>query len=294
MNVLLVIVIAALTAASAVFLFLWLSLRASVREAAEGLEEKMSADTNTLISITSADRQIRLLASRINKELVKLKCERRKLKTGDEKLHEAITNISHDIRTPLTAVKGYLDLLEKEEKSEKADRYIAVIRERTEAMTMLTEELLEYMVASSENRFFKYGNVNVCETLEVCIAGFYGSLTEKSIVPQIKLPDVKVIRYLDNTALCRIFNNILNNAVKYSDGDLEIIMTEECIVIFRNTASGLDRLQTERLFDRFYTVENARKSTGLGLSIAKLLTEEMGGTIKAEYDNDRLSIILSF
>ncbi len=90
------------------------------------------------------------------------------------------------------------------------------------------------------------------------------------------------------------FDNILSNAVKYSDGDLTIHLRPDGSVTFSNRASSLSRVQAERLFDRFYTVETARSSTGLGLSIAKLLTEKMGGTITAEYESGHLQICIAF
>ena len=88
--------------------------------------------------------------------------------------------------------------------------------------------------------------------------------------------------------MSRVFSNLISNAIKYSDGDLEIVLSERGEVIFSNMASGLDEIQVGRLFERFYTVEAARKSTGLGLAISKTLVEEMNGTISAKYENGRV------
>ena len=89
-----------------------------------------------------------------------------------------------------------------------------------------------------------------------------------------------------------MFSNLLNNVIKYSDGDLDITLSKTGTIIFANTASGLNEVQVGRLFDRFYTVEAARKSTGLGLTIARTLIEQMHGAISAEYQNDRLSMTI--
>lgn len=271
-----------------------LILRSSIREVAEELEEKLRTDTNTLISISTGDSSVQLLASRINAQLQALRKERLKLQTGNDELTTAVTNISHDLRTPLTAICGYLDLLEQEPQSEKSGRYLAVIRERTDAMRSLTEELFRYSVITATADELDMQAVRLNDILEQRLAGFYGALSARGITPEIRMPEVAVIRELDAAALRRIFDNILSNAVKYSDGDLTIRLRPDGSVTFSNRASSLSRVQAERLFDRFYTVETARNSTGLGLSIAKLLTEKMGGTITAEYESGHLQICIAF
>ena len=271
-----------------------LILRSSIREVAEELEEKLRTDTNTLISISTGDSSVQLLASRINAQLQALRKERLKLQTGNDELTTAVTNISHDLRTPLTAICGYLDLLEQEPQSEKSGRYLAVIRERTDAMRSLTEELFRYSVITATADELDMQAVRLNDILEQSLAGFYGALSARGITPEIRMPEAAVIRELDAAALRRIFDNILSNAVKYSDGDLAVSLLPDGTVTFSNSAPSLSRVQAERLFDRFYTVETARNSTGLGLSIAKLLTEKMGGTITAEYESGHLQICSAF
>ncbi len=122
------------------------------------------------------------------------------------------------------------------------------------------------------------------------LAAFYTTLNERGIVPNIQMPQNKVIRTLDCSALSRVFANLLNNAIKYSNGDLDIALSEAGEITFTNTASGLNAVQVDRLFDRFYTVDTARKSTGVGLAIARTLMEQMNGTISARYGNSRLSV----
>lgn len=118
----------------------------------------------------------------------------------------------------------------------------------------------------------------------------YLLVLRRSIREVAEEPEEKIVRKLDAAALRRIFDNILSNAVKYADGDLAVTLLPDGAVTSSNSAQALSRVQAERLFDRFYTVEAARDSTGLGLSIAKLLTEKMGGTISADYADGRLRI----
>ena len=108
------------------------------------------------------------------------------------------------------------------------------------------------------------------------------------------MPEQNIVRRLDKKALLRIFENILGNAIKYSGGDLRIRLSESGEICFSNHAPHLNEIQVQNLFDRFYTIESGKKSTGLGLSIAKTLTEQMHGSITARYHNRTLSIILVF
>lgn len=270
-------------------------LKKSADEIADGFADRLASDTNTLISISSRDRHMRNLAKKINIELSKFKKDRQRFQQGDLELKEAVTNISHDLRTPLTAVCGYLDLLEKEECSADAARYIRVIRNRTEALTQLTEELFRYSVFTTISDGTSTEPVILNRLLEESISAYYAILKQNHISPRISLPDTKVSRMLNRSACSRIFGNLISNAIKYSDGDLEITLRESGEIIFSNHASHLDEVQAGRLFDRFYTVETASAdSTGLGLSIARALTEQMGGKIDAAYKNGILYVRVIF
>lgn len=272
-------------------------MKSSAREIAKKLSEKLSADTNTLIDISSSDRDMKRLANELNKQLRLLREERQRYLRGDMELKKAVTNISHDLRTPLTAISGYLDMLENEDKSENAARYLGIIRERTETLKNLSEELFSYslITAATDNGITpEYEEVSLNAAVEESVLAFYAVLTKRGITPEITLPENKITRRLDKKLLSRILSNIISNAVKYSDGDLEITLCDDGALIFRNHAAALDEITVKRLFDRFYTVENAGGSTGLGLSIAKTLTELMNGEINARYIDGKLSIEVKF
>lgn len=271
-----------------------LSLRKNISEIAESFSEKLSLDTNTRISVSTRDRLIRKLASRINQELIALRRERLKLRQGDQELKNAVTNIAHDLRTPLTAISGYLELLEGQSDHEKVNDYLEIVRERTDALKRLTEELFRYSIYASSDEELIPVSLSLNSELEIALAGAYGMLTEQGITPVIHMPGEAVTRNLNEDALQRIFGNILSNAAKYSEGDLKISLQENGTFIFANRAPHLSEVEAGKMFDRFYTVENARGSTGLGLSIAKLLTEKMGGNIRADWIQGMLVITLCF
>ena len=278
---------------AALFIKLYV-LQKSVKEIETAFVDRLITDTNILIDISSSDKHMRHLANTINKQLRKLRTERQRFQQGDMELKNAVINISHDLRTPLTAIRGYLELLEQEEKSKAASRYIGIIKERVDILTQLSEELFSSSIIISMKDNTIREQVVINTVLEESIAAFYTVLTERNIVPVIQITHIKIIWVLDRAALSRVFSNLISNVVKYSDGDLLIVLSESGEITFSNKASGLDEIQVGRLFDRFYTVEAARKSTGLGLAISKTLVEQMNGTISANYKNSRLSIRIFF
>lgn len=269
-------------------------MQKSINEISEDFSEKLKSDTNTLLTISSRDKAVRQFADNINEQLQELQKQRYRFVQGDIELKNAVTNISHDLRTPLTAISGYLELLDKEEKSDTIERYIKVIENRIQVLIQLSEELFRYSVITSAEQENDAETVVVNEVLEESILGFYAALQERGITPDISITETKVIRRMNRASLSRIFSNLISNSLKYSIGDLSIELTDDGEILFTNTSPDLTEVQMERLFDRFYTVETARKSTGLGLSITRILTEQMNGTVSAWYRDHRLSISVKF
>lgn len=267
-------------------------MRKAIREIKRGFSEKLYTDTNTPIMLSSHDKLVSSLANDINVELKELQKQKHRYIQGDKELKNAITNISHDLRTPLTTICGYLSLLDKEEKSEHIARQLSIIKNRTFALKQLVEELFRYTTIISDTENSVYTETVINNVLEDCISSYYAIFKEKGITPNINLCEQKIVRSVDKTALLRIFNNIIDNAIKYSEGDLTISLFENGKIVFSNHTSDLNEIQIGKLFDRFYTVNTARESTGLGLSIAKALIEKMDGNISADYSNNVLSIII--
>ena len=269
-------------------------MRKSVQEITEAFADRLYTETNTLIDIASRDRHLRRLAADINIQLRHLRRERLRYQQKNLEIMDAITNISHDLRTPLTAVCGYLDLLKQTNQPKEAVHYLEIMEGRIKVLKQLTEELFGYSAAviSVGENSFEWIALNC--VLEECICAYYGAFISHNITPEIQMPETKVVCYLNRGALSRILGNIIGNAIKYSDGDLQITLTENGELTFANHADTMDELQVMRLFERFYTVETAMQSTGLGLSIAKELTELMNGTITAKYQQGILWISISF
>ena len=276
-----------------VCLRLW-SLRRALGELAGQLSYVLSEDTNVRLSLSTRDRYARKLAAELGRELAELRRLRWKYQSGDRELKDAVTNISHDLRTPLTAVCGYLELLEREDKSEAVERYLAFIGERAEAMRRLTEELFCYSVVLSPETAPELVRGDLRAALESSLAGAFPALSERGISPVVELPEEPVFCLMSEPAVSRVFGNLLSNAIKYSGGDLRVSLGDNAVVTFEISAPGLDEVQVRKLFDRFYTVEAARSSTGLGLAIAKTLMEQMRGSISAELTDGVLRLRVSF
>lgn len=254
--------------------------------------EKLKADTNTLITVDGKDKTVCRLAADINEQLKVLRKQRLKYEQGDVELKNAVANISHDLRTPLTAISGYLDLLEKEQKSQDVERYIGIIKNRTDTLKQLAEDLFRYSVITSPDYESPKERLSVNAVFEECIAYHYNAFQQAKIIPEIHLPESTVHYIINRVALNRIFSNLIENAIKYSDGDFFFELNSNGEIIVSNMASKLSAIEANKLFDRFYTVESAKKSTGLGLSIVKILVEQSGGTIDAKYDAGRLMICI--
>ena len=273
-----------------IFLLIKIALmRKSMGEIASSLDNILDGDTNAVITVSSVDGSVRKLAARLNKQLRGLRARRIRYENGDRELKEAVTNISHDLRTPLTSISGYLELLSQEEKSETVEKYLDIIDNRTQTLKELTEELFRYAVILAQDEI-TLEMLDIKAVLEESILIFYGAMNEAGIVPELSITKNSVIRQSNRAALSRIFGNIIGNALKYSDGDLSVELSDDGQVTFKNHAHNLDKLRVEKLFDRFYTVQEAHGSTGLGLSIARSLVEQLGGSIGAEYEDGVLRI----
>ena len=272
-----------------------IAMRLSLKELREDFEERSKIHTNTLLTVSSRDRRVRELASSMNETLVKLRDSYNRYENGDQEIKKAITNISHDLRTPLTAISGYLELAQRQEKSPEMEKYLNIIEGRTRHMKKLTEELFEYSLMSGGEITEDKQDVNVNRILEDCIMNYYPSLKARGITPEIDITDEKIVRSLYPTYVERILNNLVSNALKYSDGDLEIKLSDDGILRVANSSKKLSNVEVNKLFDRFFTVETgSRNSTGLGLSIVKLFAERMDLSLDAKYENGKIAIEVGF
>lgn len=267
-------------------------LKYTIKEIEESINNILKLDTNNLITISSSDKDIKNLTINLNNNLIELRKQKLKYENGNQELKKIITNISHDLRTPLTAINGYIELIDNNGLKEKQKKYIEIVQRKTNELNELTTQLFEFSKTIDIN--IKKEKCCLNEILEETLVSYYNIFREKNIVPSIFICNKKIYRKVNKISLIRIFENILSNVSKYSNGDFKVEMNENGTIIFSNESNFLDTTTVQKIFDRYFSVENAKESTGIGLSIAKQLVELNNGRIYAKYTENKLFIEISF
>ena len=264
-----------------------------IRNIIRDLEDITEKDTNILLTTSSGDKSIKSLVDSLNKELKKLLSIKREYSKGVFDVKKSAENIAHDIRTPLTVIKGYVDLLEEEDLSEEGKKCLEIIKGRTRYMKELTDEL--FLSLSMKSRgVLSLSDIDAKSVLEEALVSFYNEFKKKGMTPSIITPNDKVILKADSKALYRVYSNIISNALKYGEGEFNVEMDEKGNTIFSNYAPNMDSVEANKLLDRYYTISDAKASSGIGLSISKEILQEMGGELKVRLDNKRLYISIIY
>lgn len=269
-------------------------MKREINRICKTLPKILNTDTNNTITIDSNDRTIKKLANTLNENLKKLRKLELEYKNGNRELKSSITDISHDLRTPLTAIRGYLDLMEDGKLSTEQGKYLKTIEDKVLELTDLTEQLFDFSKSLDIPQEVKKEMVCINDILEDTIASFYGIFKKYDIEPNVEICKKKVERLSNATMLKRIFENIISNAIKYSEKEFTVKMSSDGIIEFSNTSTELEHVDLEKIFDRYYTLRSAKKSNGIGLSIAKQLVDMCEGSIDAKIENGRLLISIKF
>lgn len=278
----------------AIFLILKvLIMRQEIKNIGEAITEIINTDTNNLITISTNDSELKKLANVLNKSLKELRQLELEYKNGNQELKSSITNISHDLRTPLTAIRGYLDLMDNN-LTEKQIKYLKIVDNKVNDLTELTEQLFDFSKTLDIQNEIKRENICINDILEDSIASFYSLFKIHNITPKIEICEETIIKSLNKNMLKRIFENIISNALKYGENNFYVKLHNDGTIEFSNETNKLDQVSLEKIFERYYTISDAKKSSGIGLSIAKQLVDLSGGVIKAKYKNKRLIIIVKF
>lgn len=217
-------------------------------------------------------------------------------KEKDMELREAIANMSHDLRTPLTSIMGYVyllndDKLDKEERKE----YLKIIEKRSLVLNDLITNFYGLSRIQADQYEIKFEPVNLELVLGEIIAAFYETLDYKFGEPEINIEEGLGPVLGDKQALNRIFTNLIENIIKHGEGEVKISLKKKnkyIVMEFSNKAEELESKDVNRIFEKFFTKDRMRtgQNTGLGLAIVKLLVEKQGQKIEAKKVGNRLVI----
>lgn len=287
--------------ASFIFIFYWMTKRkmAYVEELARGLAEISKGYFDFRVAQRSKD-ELGSLAVSINKMAEALQKTIEEERKAERTKNELITNVSHDLRTPLTLIMGYLRLLKDKhfEDPKQADNYIQIAYTKSEKLKALIDDLFEYTKLSNQIIHMNPERVCLNELLEQLSEELVTYADENGLQLEREITAERMVLSVDAPKIIRVFENLLGNAVKYSrkPGTIRIRLSREedgsAKVTITNQGDPIPEEELPRLFDRFYRVDASRTSatggSGLGLAIAKSIVEAHHGRIWAESDNDEI------
>jgi signal transduction histidine kinase len=250
---------------------------------------------NKKLRISLSNKQIEKLAGIINEKKHLEQKTNIQIIQEKEQLKHSIANISHDLRTPLTSIQGYLTLLKDCEDKEEQEHYFSVIQAKTDYLTELVQIFYDLSLIESDDYILGIEKIDVNRIVTDCLISKYNELKELS--PTIKIENAPVWITGNAVACKRIIDNLVTNAIRYSDDDIEIVMDADGIFTVKNTTSELKNIDVNILFQKFYTVDTSRSNgnTGLGLYIVKELLNKIEGGIKEiSYKNNILTVSVYF
>ncbi|WP_411168453.1 sensor histidine kinase [Clostridium sp. MB05] len=253
-------------------------------------ERKTSKKINTQI----ADKDIEELACEVNEYLELYKRNEQEKVVFENTLKQGIANMSHDLRTPLTSIVGYLKLLQNDEIDR--EEALDILKNKTNKLNVLINDFFELASIESEDYELDMTKINLTNVVSDEILSLYEAFQSKGLEPKINILDKPIFIMSDKDSLERIIDNLLSNTLKYAEKDIEINLEEskdKVILKISNICTGIDEKDVLRMFDRFYMADKVRKGqgVGLGLSIVKSLMEKMDGVITSRFEQNRVSII---
>lgn len=257
-------------------------------------------DSNRKLKLNHPDKNFEKLLFEINRYLENTQANKLKYIKREEEIRKEIENISHDLRTPLTSIRGYLELINDETISEKEKKdYISIMQKRSKVLQNLIQEFYDLSRIENNDYNLNMEIVDINRELREQILLFYNDFESKSIYVDINLDKNPVLVKLDGGAIKRVFNNLIQNSIKYSKSSFCMSLIRnynEVIIEFRNDVEDISKDELSLLFNRFYMKDKSRSSdsSGLGLTISKFLVESMNGEIDVELDEDWIIFRVKF
>jgi signal transduction histidine kinase len=287
------------TIVAVILLLILITYRRQIKKICRQLTFFKSHSSNIRITYDTSFKELNQLTAEINNTIDKIAKIRITTENNQETVKNTIINLSHDIRTPLTSLNGYFQLLAESDSKEDRDRYLHIIQNRIDSLKDMLEELFTYAKFQSADYVLETEQIDFSKCIYETLFSFYDDFKEKGIEPEINLTDERISIIANKEALTRAIQNVIKNVLLHGDNKIRVthrINNSYTELIISNEVKSTNNIQIENVFDRFYTGDKARTSpsTGLGLSIAKDLIESMNGTVTANLDNNIFSVIMTF
>lgn len=282
-----------------VILFIYLlAVKHQLRNMEDELAQTKEQSYNKQVTISLFDQDVTELATQINDNLDYQKSLKLRAEQSEQRLKQSISDIAHDLRTPLTVLKGNLQMLDRHSSlSGQEQVYLQICQDKADTLKNMLDDFFEMSVLESDTASVTLSDVDITNLLVQLVVDHEAVIRGKHLVPEIHLPEKSVIAKADEQMLLRMLCNLLNNVLKYARDSFQVSLEEEerqCRITFSNAVFSETELDVEHLFDRTYRGDGARRDSGagLGLYIVKLLAEKQGMRVNAIVENGQLRIYL--
>lgn len=300
MNMILQLYAIIVTLSLIIILLSYLLHRREVSRLSQKLQMLLSNFTHTELTVDFPSADVIELVNSLNELIQAYHKQVHSLKKKDEAIKETITNLAHDLRTPMTAIQGYAQMLFHSSSLSNEDlEAVKVINERLLVLNQLLNQLFEFARIEAGEIEFSYTPLDLNTVLRSVVVSFFKIFEEREIIPTLNIAETSFPFCGDEKAVTRIFGNIISNALAYGNGNYKFsssIDGKYYKFTFQNMTDSMQESDIDKIFERFYTTDlsRARKTTGLGLTIAKKLTIGMGGMISATLRNNIFEIVVCF
>ncbi len=295
-----IIISAVLLTASVVLAVRIAELKTEMRNIRDELEQLRETSYNRQLTVNLIDKDLTEMAAEMNRNLEFQKQLKFRSEQAERTLKHSVSDIAHDLRTPLTVINGSLQMLEQEGRfTPKGEDYLRVCREKSVEMKAMADDFFELVLLESDTALVETGRVNATNLLMQFLADNEALICSRNFVPEVVFPEKTVFINADEALLTRMLGNLLNNVLKYASEQFRLELRpdgKKCEIIFSNEIIDGQTPDTERIFERTYRADGARNGggAGLGLYIVRLLAERQGAAVKAETERNFLSLILIF
>lgn len=275
-------------------------LRKALRDAGKQIQEiNRDLEENRIVRMSVPNQELEDLLTNINECLYAIRQKKNVYAKHEKEFKRQIENISHDLRTPLTSMIGYLRIIDTSSLSVEEQEDLRTVTRKAERLREMITQFYDFSRLIDSDYSLALDTTEVTKILREALVDAYGELSVRQLEVVTDIPEKAVTVMANENALQRVFQNLLQNVTRYALSTLEVSVKEEqesVIICFANDVQSMDEQDVEHLFERFYTVDRARSngSTGVGLTIVKEFVEKMNGKLEAVLQEDRLCIRMIF